>query len=154
MVASLLVSLLLLQPAQTPTQPPSDPAPSIRDGSAQRKLDSARKRWRKADIHNYRFRLTRQCFCPPEDPPVLFVRGDRPLRPPALYRSEATVPRLFRRIQESIDDEVAGLRVRYGRRGVPRFIFINGRDYIADDEVGYKVDRFWRGTRGRGGPEQ
>jgi hypothetical protein len=34
--------------------------------------------------------------------------------------------------------------VRYGKRGVPRLIAIDGREYIADDEVAYRVRRFWR----------
>jgi len=25
---------------------------------------------------------------------------------------------------------------------------------VADDEIAYEVEHFWRGTRGRGGPEQ
>jgi Family of unknown function (DUF6174) len=153
MVAALLVSLVLLQPPTPQPQPPPQPDPSIRDGSAQRKLDRNRKRWRRADIHNYRFQLTRQCFCPPASP-VLFVRGDKPRRPPADFRNVATVQRLFRRIQDAIDDEASGLEVKYDKRGMPRFIGIDGSQSVADDELGYKVEKFWRGTRGRGGPEQ
>ena len=140
MVAAVLVSLVFLQ---APTLPPPTPDESIRDGSAQRKLDRARKNWRKADIHTYRFKLTRQCFCPPASP-VLVVRRDKPVGAPRDFRSVASVPRLFRRIQDAIDDEVSGLTVRYGKRGVPRFIAIDGREYIADDEVGYKIERLWR----------
>ena len=66
------------------------PDPSITDGSAQRKLDRARERWRQARLHNYRFQLTRQCFCPPTSW-VLFVRGDKPVRAPAEAR-EASRP--------------------------------------------------------------
>lgn len=153
MLAALLLPLALLA-AQPPTLPPSQPDPSIRDGSAQRTLDRARERWREAGVHSYRFRLRRQCFCPPAAP-VLFVRRDRPRRPPSEFRGVATVPRLFRRIQGAIDDGAAGLRVRYGAgRGIPRSIWIDGREYIADDEIGYRVERFWRGLKGRGGPEQ
>jgi hypothetical protein len=140
--------------AQAPPQPPqNEPAESIRDGSAQRALDRARKRWRKAEIHNYRFQLTRQCFCPPESW-VLFVRGDAPRRPPADAKDVATVRRLHRRIQAAIDARVAGLSVKYDKRGVPRQTGIDPHGLAIDDEVGYKVEKFWRGTRGRGGPER
>jgi hypothetical protein len=155
MSAALLVALALLQPTTPPPPilPPSTPDRSIRDGSAQRKLDRARARWRKAGIHNYRFQLTRQCFCPATSK-VLFVRGDKPVGAPADLRSVATVRRLHRRVQDAIDDRVAGLDVRYDKRGMPRFIGIDGRESIADDEVGYKVEHFWRGTRVRGGPDR
>jgi hypothetical protein len=141
MLAALLVSLAFA--AQTPTQPPSTPAGSIRDGSAQRALDRARERWREAGIRTYRFRLIRQCFCPQAEP-LLKVRRGKPVGAPSDFRSVATVPRLHRRVQDAIDDEVAGLTVRYGKRGVPRLIAIDGREYIADDEVAYRVRRFWR----------
>jgi hypothetical protein len=154
--AAVIVALVALAPPQPPPEPAPRPVPnptakSIQDGSAQRKLDRARKRWRKARIHNYRFQLTRQCFCPPESW-VLFVRGDKAIRAPAGARSVATVRRLHRRIQDAIDDRVSGLTVRYDKRGMPRFIAIDPMALAIDEEVGYKVEHFWRGTRGRGGP--
>ena len=150
-----VLALAVPAAAQTPapTFPPGTPDESISDGSAQRKLDRARKRWRRAGVHNYRFQLTRQCFCPPASW-VLFVRAGKPVRAPADARYVATVRRLHRRIQEAIDDRVAGLDVTYDKRGMPRLIGIDGRENVADDEIGYKVEHFWRGSRGRGGPEQ
>ena len=38
--------------------------------------------------------------------------------------------------------EVAGLTVRYGKRGVPSLISIDGSLLIADDELGYTIRRF------------
>ena len=153
--AALILALVAFTPAsQSQAQPPPNPtAKSIEDGSAQRKLDRARERWRKARIHDYRFQLARQCFCPPESW-VLFVRADKPLRAPAAARQVATVRRLHRRIQEAIDDRVSGLTVRYDKRGVPRLISIDPRALTIDEEIGYNVEHFWRGTRGRGGPER
>ena len=150
--------LLLAAPAagqspSPPIAPRSTPDRSIRDGSAQRELDRARRRWRRAGIHNYRFSLSRQCFCPPVSW-VLFVRDDKPAGAPAEARKLATARRLHRRVQQAIDDRVAGLTVRYDRRGMPRSLHIDGRQNVADDEVGYTVDGFWRGTRGRGGPDR
>jgi hypothetical protein len=138
-------------PAPQPQPPQDTPDSSIRDGSAQRALDRARRRWRRARIHNYRFELTRSCFCPQADS-IIFVRGGRPVNPPPSLRHVATIRRLHRQVQEAINDEVAGLDASYDRRGIPREIGIDGHRMIADDEVGYSVERFWRGTRGRGGP--
>ena len=141
-------------PPPQPQPPQGKPDPSIRDGSAQRALDRAKRRWRRAGIHNYRFELSRSCFCPPTEDPVFFVRNDRPLNATSSTRHVATIPRLHRRVQDAIDDRVDGLEVRYDRRGIPREIGIDRFRMAADDEIGYDVEGFWRGTRGRGGPER
>jgi hypothetical protein len=157
-VLALLAVAAVPAAAQPPPSPgpPSfddDPDPAIVDGSAQRRLDAARRRWRRADIHNYRFAIERSCFCVQRGLMVLFVRGDRPISPPSTFRSVATVRRLQRAVQRAIDAEVHDLSVRYDRRGVPRSIGIDRFGRAADDEVAYRVTRFWRGTRGRGGPD-
>jgi hypothetical protein len=159
-VAAVVVALGLLSAgaasAQSPPSPTFDrgePDPSIADGSAQRKLDRARRRWRRAGIHNYRFQPTVICFCVRRDPVVIFVRNDRPVNAPDTLRDVATVRRLHRAVQRAIDRKVPDLSVRYDRRGIPREISIDNIKNAADDEVAYRVDRFWRGTKGRGGPD-
>ncbi len=82
------------------------------------------------------------------------MRNDRPLNATDSTRSVATVRRLHRRVQDAIDDKVAGLDVKYDRRGIPREIGIDQIRFAVDDEVSYSVERFWRGTRGRGGPDE
>jgi hypothetical protein len=136
--AALAVALALLAPAQV-----AEVDPAIADGSAQRRLDAARARWDAAGLRSYRFRIARQCFCPPEYTArrVLEVRRGRPQHPPADLLNVATVPRLLRVVQRAIDDRVASLEVRYGRRGVPRAIAVDRSRMIADEEVGYRVDR-------------
>ena len=136
-----------------PTFDRGEPDPAIANGSAQRKLDDARRRWRRAGIHNYRFQLDVVCFCVTRGPVVVFVRNDRPVTAPATLREVATVRRLHRRIQRAIDSKVPDLSVRYGGRGVPRSIEIDNIRQAIDDEVAYRVVRFWRGTKGRGGPD-
>jgi hypothetical protein len=130
--------------------------PQILDGTEQRRLDSARDRWRRRGAHHYRLRLALRCFCPQEitTPVVIFVRSGHPLNAPSHLRRAATVTRLLRIVQSAIDERVSGLNVRYDSRGVPRSIGIDSRRQLADDELEYRVDRFWRGTTGRGGPEQ
>jgi hypothetical protein len=140
---------------QVAPQPPGDdPDPAIADGSAQRALDAARRQWRRARIHNYRFTLRRSCFCPMGGPVLIFVRNDRPVRPPDTYRDVATVRRLHRAVQQAIDARAHSLAVRYDHRGIPRSVSIDDHGFAADDEVSYAVERFWRGTRGRGGPDR
>jgi len=152
------LGLLLATGASGQSPPPpkfdrGEPDPSIADGSAQRRLDQARRRWRRAGIHNYRFRPLVLCFCVRSDPVVIFVRNDRPVNAPKALRDVATVRRLHRVVQRAIGRRVPELSVQYDRRGVPRGIVIDNIKLAIDDEVTYRVDRFWRGTKGRGGPD-
>jgi len=160
--AAVVVALaLLLAPGasgQSPSPPPptfdrGEPDASITDGSAQRKLDRARRRWRRARIYNYRFQIELLCFCVERGPVVVFVRNDHPVNPIATLRHVATVRRLHRAVQRAIDRKVPDLLVRYDRRGIPRDIGIDNIERAVDDEVTYRVGFFWRGTKGRGGPE-
>ena len=159
LVASVVVALgLLVAPGASGQSPPptfarGEPDPSIADGSAQRKLDAARRKWRRAGIHNYRFQIELLCFCVERGPVVVFVRNDRPVDPVATLRDVATVRRLHRAVQRAIDRKVPDLSVRYDRRGIPRGIVIDNIKFAIDDEVTYRVGFFWRGTTGRGGPE-
>jgi hypothetical protein len=142
-LAALTTGVAAAQPAP-PILPPDTPEPAIVDGTAQRALDDARSRWRRARMHDYRFRLRRLCFCPTHGAVVLRVRRDRPVRPPADLRDVATVRRLHRVVQRAIDARVHRLSVRYGPRGVPRDISIDGHAPVSDDEVSYLVDRVRR----------
>ena len=136
-----------------PVPPRDDPDPSIANGSAQRRLDAARRRWHRAGIHNYRFSVSILCFCPQRAPYVLFVRNDRAVKPPRDLRDLATVRRLHRIVQEAIDRGVAGLSVRYGSRGVPRPSGFAGRRGGADEVAPSRGGWVGRGRRGRGGPD-
>jgi uncharacterized protein DUF6174 len=151
LVATVVVALGLLAAPGASGQSPPDPA--ITDGSAQRKLDDARRHWRRAGIHSYRFEVNVLCFCVTRGPVVVFVRSDRPVDPPERMRDVATIRRLHRVVQRAIDRRVPALSVRYDRRGIPRAISIDNVEQAIDDEVAYRVERFWRGTKGRGGPE-
>ena len=147
LVLALAVALAALVSATTAAQPapPGDGVdPAIADGSAQRELDAARERWRAAGIRSYRFEARIECFCAPgtRRPELIVVHRGKPIDPPARLRAIATVPRLLRKVQGAIDDRVARLSVRYGRRGVPRSIAIDRSLMIADEEMGYVVDRF------------
>ena len=128
-----LIALFLVLAAPARAQDPS-----ITDGSAQAALDSARGRWREHGFANYRFRQSLQCFCPAEygKPQRVTVRHRRPVDPPEHLRRYASVPRLFRVVQDAIDRRAAILIVRYGRTGLPRRIWIDYDQRVADEELG------------------
>jgi len=141
-LASLALSIVPLTAAQG--QAPGDEVDAgILDGSEQRRLSSARRAWKAAAVSSYSFRITRACFCPPAQDIRIVVRRGRPASTTGEELLDvATVPRMFRRIQRSIDKKVAGLTVRYGKRGVPSSISIDGSKLVADDELGYTISRF------------
>jgi hypothetical protein len=73
----------------------------------------------------------------------IVVRNGRPSSStPANLRKQATVPRLFRTIQDAIDRKVAKLTVKYGTRGVPTSTYIDSEARLADEEVTYVVRGF------------
>ena len=134
---------LSLIPVATAQDPGDRTDAGILDGSEQRRLSTARRAWRNAGVRSYSFRLTRACFCPPAQNIRIVVRRGRPAASTGEELLDvATVPRMFRRIQRSIDARVAGLTVRYGKRGVPSSISLDGSLLIADDELGYEIRRF------------
>lgn len=125
--------------------PGTEPDPRIVDGTAQRELDAARTRWRAYGQRHYRMRIATDCFCTPDTRRArrIEVLDGRPVqRPPAHLRGYATVWRLFSRVQDAIDDEVAGLTVEYDAHGVPRELFVDVSHMIADEEHGVRVVRF------------
>jgi hypothetical protein len=50
-----------------------------------------------------------------------------------------TVDDLFAIIQGGYDSDAANVDVTYNDVGVPLDVYINQDDYIADEEIGYKV---------------
>jgi hypothetical protein len=118
------------------------PDPRITDGTRQDQLDAARKRWKTAHVRSYRYQISVSCFCAPSKGLVYVVRNGVPKVPAKGQKSIATVPRLFKTIQGAIDRKVANLDVTYGRRGVPKSIYIDSSQMIADEEVGYTITHF------------
>jgi hypothetical protein len=124
-------------------RPPHTTDPDISSGKAQRALSSARKTWRAQGVPNYTFLLSVNCFCPPTTSVKIVVRRGIPTKAtPKALLDQATAPRLFRTIQTAIDDKVANLVVTYGKRGVPRSIYIDRDERIADEEIGYIIRGF------------
>ena len=103
----------------------------------QRKLDNAQERWSDLGIRDYHFTLEAYRFRNADDPYKLTVRNGRPVNPPDEVRTVASVVRLHRRIQQAIDDGYADVDVTYGKRGLPRTVYLNVSDEIVDEEVRY-----------------
>jgi hypothetical protein len=114
------------------------------DSRAQAKLDAARAAWRRAGIRSYRYRLETSCFCGSSGAGRhhFRVRNRRPVKPPKRYRDVATVPRLFRTIQEAIDQRGGTAKVTYRRNGSPKSITDDRVLDAIDDELYYTIDRF------------
>jgi hypothetical protein len=124
---------------------PATPDPGIADGSAQRALDQARARWNRLKIRNYDYEVMVTCFCPYTGWVRVQVRNTVPTtRSQAAAGELATVPRLFRQIQQAIDTPAHQLDVRYGARGVPVHVYSDPIQYAADDEHGFGIRRFKR----------
>jgi hypothetical protein len=140
------LALPALAAASAPSAPRAQHDPQIADGTLQRRLDTARKRWIAAHVRSYRYAITKTCFCAPAGAVVYVVRNGRAKVPRRGETSLATVPRLLQTIQAAIDAKVANLDVTYGPRGVPRSISIDGAANIADDEVAYAISGFRRLT--------
>jgi len=125
--------------------PPATPDPGIADGSAQRALDQARARWKRLKIRNYDYEVIQICFCPSTGWQLIKVRNGVPTKRSQAAAGEiATVPRMFREIQELIDMKAHRLTVRYGARGVPAEVQSDPIQYAVDDEGGFDVRRFKR----------
>jgi hypothetical protein len=146
-LAAAALALPALAAASAPYQPRPQTDPQITDGTLQRGLDGARRRWNAAHVRSYRYGMTTTCFCAPSGVVVYVVRNGRPRALPRRGEAAlATVPRLLRRIQAAIDEKVSNLDVTYGARGVPKAISIDGSANIADDEVAYAITGFRRLT--------
>ena len=142
LISAILLALALgagIASAQLPAQTPDA---AITDGSAQKRLDEARAKWKAQAPRSYRYELRRTCFCPPQKGVTVIVRGGRIVKYPEDLKSVASVPRLFRAIQEAIDDKVVDLDVSYAKRGFPKSLYVDRSQYVADEESGYTVKRF------------
>jgi hypothetical protein len=150
----LLISLSLTVPvvAQTPRQLP--PIKLAANGNlGQLKIN--RKLWGQQNISNYRYTLTRSCFCTPEarGPVVVEVRNGvttsvtsvatgQPVSAD-LFKEYDTIPKLFNVIQDAIARKAFSLTVEYSpNRGYPTQINIDYNSQIADEELYLTVENF------------
>jgi hypothetical protein len=127
--------------AAAPTQP-RRPDPSITNGSAQRRLKAARRRWNRHRPHSYTYRVRIECFCSPQSVRIV-VRNGKPEDPPKRWRFVATGKRLFRLVQRAIHDRPDGLEVSYRKKnGLLKRLYVDPEGAAVDEEYAYIVDRF------------
>ncbi|WP_354699527.1 hypothetical protein DSM112329_05244 [Paraconexibacter sp. AEG42_29] len=143
-VLTLMATFALAGPVTAQEAQPPATDPNITDGTAQKQLDAAKRKWKQAKIRNYQLRAAISCFCPEtyRRPRTIKVRNTFPVKPPQNLGPVASVPRMFRTIQGAIDGKVATIGVKYGRYGVPSTITIDRDFRIADEESYYTIDRF------------
>jgi hypothetical protein len=152
MTARVLLLLLILAVAvagfaapASAQEAPNPPDPYIVDGAAQKALDRARARWKAAKIASYRYEARRTCFCPTTGWHTVNVRKGVPSKSVhADVKDIATVPRLFRQIQQAIDRKAHGLIVTYGTHGVPAKISIDTYENVIDEEQYFTIRAFKR----------
>jgi hypothetical protein len=143
-LAALTAAIALAVPAQAQL-PPVIPDPAITNGSAQKALDAAKAKWKAKGAASYQMVVRRSCFCPEQyiRPRTVVVRKDKIVKAAEEVREIATVPRLFRIVQQAINKKVQNLDVTYDAvRGFPRTIFVDGSLQIADAEQGYGAAKF------------
>jgi hypothetical protein len=144
-LAALTLAVVPASAAQAPPrQGDEEVDPSIADGSAQRDLDEARATWRRRGPRSYAYRLRLGCYCTADTlrPRRFVVRGGKPRNPPKGWKNRATVPRLFKLVQDAIDNRSAEMYVEYRANGSLKVLSVDSIRLAQDDEYTYVVDRF------------
>ena len=121
---------------------PTDP--HIKDGSAARKLASARARWKAHGAVSYRYKVTQSCFCGPRDASAtIIVRHGKRSGSTDRLLPASSVPRLFKIVANAINRKVAKITVTYDTKlGFVKHVYVDSSAMIADEEVGYDVSGF------------
>lgn len=150
--AVLLISLGLNAPvmSQAPTQ-----IAQLTKNDAKSNLKKNSQLWDQQKISNYRYTLTRSCFCTAEarGPVVVEVRNGvttsvtsvatgQPVDP-QLFKQYDTVPNLFNVVKDAIARKASSLTVEYDSQlGYPTQINIDYNSQIADEELYLTIENF------------
>jgi hypothetical protein len=115
-----------------------------------------RKLWREKNIKNYRYTLTRSCFCLIEarGPVVITVKNGIPtsiksvatgkeVSNPEYFEKYKTIPKLFNEIADAIARKADSIDVQYNSKlGYPTQINIDYSSQIADEELYLTIEDF------------
>lgn len=146
MTAGLLMLLSMNAPVMSQV-PQQEVKLSVTAKSNIKQYRKNRRFWRRQRISNYRYTLSRSCFCLPESrgPVIIEVRNGKttsiklaangqPVNP-ELFQRYSKVPKLFRLIKDAISQKVSSLDVKYNPQlGYPTNISIDYNSQIADEE--------------------
>lgn len=151
--ASLLISMGLTTPVFS--RPPIRVTQTRPSKSDLQQLRVNQRLWNKQNITNYRYTLTRSCFCIAEarEPVIVEVRNGETVSvtsaatgqpvDPELFKQYDTIPELFKVIQDAIARKADKLDIQYAPQlGHPTQINIDYSFQLADEELFITVENF------------
>ncbi|WP_242051660.1 DUF6174 domain-containing protein [Nostoc sp. FACHB-280] len=120
-----------------------------------RQLRRNRRLWNQQNIRNYRYTLSRSCFCAPaaRGPVIITVRNGitasittttgEPVSNPEFFERYKTIPKLFNVIADAIARRADNVEVTYNsQRGYPTQISIDYSFQQADEELFLTIENF------------
>ena len=111
----------------------------------QARLDAAKHQWQRLHARNYTYLVTPTCGRCETTTAKIVVKNGKPVGTPPALRAYDTVPELLARVQRALDSDVYRVDVTYDKRGVPTMLAVDQDRSVADDVMGYSVERFRRG---------
>src|SRR4051794_12360986 len=111
--------------------PPPTPAALLAD---------ARATWRRQHALDYRYRISRSCFCAVRGPVTIRVRHGKAVGTPRYFRNVDSAGKLFRIVERGLAGD-GTMRVHYGKTGLPHDITADPVPMAADDEFAYVIRR-------------
>ncbi|WP_242048522.1 MULTISPECIES: DUF6174 domain-containing protein [Nostocaceae] len=154
----IMISTALLMPLSFNTPAISQSTVKIAQRPAANDLQQLvvnRKLWNQQNIRNYRYTLSRSCFCAPaaRGPVIITVRNGitasittttgQPVSNPEFFERYKTIPKLFNVIADAIARRADNVDVTYNsRRGYPTQISIDYSFQTADEELFLTIENF------------
>lgn len=117
-------------------------------------LAEARARWHAADLRDYEYTFTLQCFCAPEfvQPVRILVRNRQPVSrnyedggpaPEQPFAQYDTIEEIFARLEQAYLAGAARIDAEFDPvLGFPRSFYIDRNEMIADEETGGQIRDF------------
>lgn len=142
----LLLTLSFNAPVVSQPTSPATQVPAIAK-SQLNQLTINRQLWKKQKIRNYRFKISKSCFCLPKasGPVTVTVRQGQKTYvtdvagkavEPEFFNQYDTIPKLFNVIEDAIAKKASNLTVQYDPKlGYPTKINIDYDSQMADEEI-------------------
>jgi hypothetical protein len=125
---------------------PAPVTPATAPANPQQALSSARRTWRQKSPRSYTYRLQLFCYCTSDSvqPRTYVVRDRKPRHPPKGFKSVATMWRVFKLVQDAIDEKPDSLYVDYYPNGALKLLQVDRIREAVDDEYSWSLDKFRR----------